>query len=233
MRRIVMSGSKGEIDMSKVNINKNGNISPAAAQKEKTRRLVYLAMWTALTLLLGFVPWLGYINIGLISITTVHIPVIIGAVMLGPVDGAFLGGIFGLTSLIQATFTPLPTSFMFSPFVPFGNFYSVIIAMVPRILVGVVAAYLFIIIKKVDKWGYFASLAAGIGGALTNTLLVLGLTYVFFGDKFASANKIPFKDLLKALLTVVATNGIFEAIFAAIVVTAVTKALFSYMKHRA
>lgn len=188
-------------------------------------------MWSALTVLLAFVPYLGYITIGPFSITTVHIPVIIGAVLLGPAAGAFLGGIFGLTSIIQATLQMPLTAFMFSPFVPFGNFYSVLIAMVPRILVGIVAAYLYRLISLKDKRGYFASLAAGLAGALTNTIFVLGGAYLFFGQLFASVQKIPFSTLLKVLLGVVATNGLLEAAVAAIVVTAATRAIFAVKKR--
>lgn len=202
--------------------------------REKTYRLVQLAMWTALTLLLAFVPSLGYITIGPFSITTVHIPVIIGAVLLGPAAGAFLGGVFGLTSIIQATMQMPITAFMFSPFVPFGNFWSIVIAMVPRILVGIVAAYIYRLITIKHNKGinlYIGSLAAGLLGALTNTILVLGGVYVFFGNHFATVQGIPFSTLLKVLMGVVATNGMIEALVAAIVVTAATRALFAVSKR--
>lgn len=201
-------------------------------RREKTLKLVQLAMWTALTLVLAFVPYLGYLTIGPFSITTVHIPVIIGAVILGPAAGAFLGCVFGITSIIQATLQMPITAFMFSPFVPFGNFYSVIIALVPRILVGVFAAYVFKLIKIKDKRGYFASLTAGLVGSLTNTVFVLGGVYLFFGQHFANVQKIPLQNLLKVLLGVVAANGIFEAVVAAVAVTAVTKALFAVMRRK-
>lgn len=202
------------------------------SRREKTLKLVQLAMWTAITFILAFVPYLGYLTIGPFSITTVHIPVIIGAVILGPAAGAFLGCVFGITSIIQATLQMPITAFMFSPFVPFGNFYSVVIALVPRILVGVFAAYVFKLIKIKDKRGYFASLAAGLVGSLTNTVLVLGGVYLFFGQHFASVQKIPLQNLLKVLLGVVAANGIFEAVVAAVAVTAVTKALFAVMRRK-
>lgn len=202
-----------------------------ATQAAKTRYLVQLAMWTALTLILAFVPNLGYIPIGPFNVTTVHIPVIIGAVILGPEAGAFLGLVFGLTSMIHATLSMPITAFMFSPFVPFGNFWSVVVAIVPRVLVGVVAAYLYRFIKIKDKKGYIASLAAGIAGSMTNTILVLSGAYVFFGQQYANANGIPFKDLLAVLLGVVATNGILEAVVAAIIVTATVKAITAAMKR--
>ncbi|HEX2938410.1 MAG TPA: ECF transporter S component [Ruminiclostridium sp.] len=200
-------------------------------RNEKSLKLVQLAMWTALTVLLAFVPSLGYITIGPFSITTVHIPVIIGAIMLGPAAGAFLGFMFGLTSVIQATLQVPLTAFIFSPFVPFGNFTSLIIAFVPRILVGVVAGYLYILISKKDKRGYISALAAGIAGSLTNTILVLGGAYLFFGSQYSAAVNVPFKSLLWVILSVVGTNGILEAAVAAVAAAAVSKALFTVKKR--
>jgi len=68
--------------------------------------------------------------------TIVHIPVIIGSIIYGPRIGAILGFLMGMISLTVNTLTILPTSYLFSPFVPNGNLYSVVIAIVPRILIG-------------------------------------------------------------------------------------------------
>ena len=68
--------------------------------------------------------------------TIVHIPVIIASIIYGPRVGVTLGFLMGLLSLTVNTITILPTSYLFSPFVPNGNIYSAIIAIVPRILIG-------------------------------------------------------------------------------------------------
>ena len=65
----------------------------------KTRDLVLAAVIAAIIVIMAFVPFLGYIPLGFMNATTVHIPVIIGAIILGPKYGAFLGLTFGLTSL--------------------------------------------------------------------------------------------------------------------------------------
>ena len=80
----------------------------------KTRDLVLAAVIAAIIVIMAFVPFLGYIPLGFMNATTVHIPVIIGAIILGPKYGAFLGLTFGLTSLWKNTFMPNPTSFVFS-----------------------------------------------------------------------------------------------------------------------
>ena len=73
----------------------------------KTGNLVYISIFTALIIVMGTVPFLGYIPLGVIRATTVHIPVILGSILLGPKAGAVLGGVFGLTSFLTNTFTPV------------------------------------------------------------------------------------------------------------------------------
>lgn len=206
------------------------NLNPSDS-RQKTRYLVQLAMWTALTLLLAFIPNIGYIPIGPFTVTIVHLPVIIGAIMLGPLAGAFLGFVMGITSVIQATMIVPITAFMFSPFVPFGNGWSLVVAILPRIFIGLVAAYLFRLIKRKDKHGYIAALAAGIAGSLTNTILVLGLGALLFTNQFASANGISVEGIFIFILGTIAVNGVIEAVVAAVASTAVSKALFAAMKR--
>ena len=112
-------------------------------QGVKTRDLVEMALFAAIIIILAFTP-LGYIPLGVITPTTVHIPVIIAGIILGWKKGAFAGFVFGLTSFLKASFiAPNITSFLFSPLYPGGNFWSLVICFVPRILVGVIAYFVF------------------------------------------------------------------------------------------
>ena len=86
-------------------------------QKAKYLNFVLLALFAAITVLLGLTP-LGYIPLPFIKLTIIHIPVILGAILLGPKYGAALGFLFGLTSLLNNSMTPALTSFTFSPFIP-------------------------------------------------------------------------------------------------------------------
>ena len=116
--------------------------------------LVLTALFCAIVVVLACTP-LGFIPLVVINATTIHIPVIIASLYLGPKKGAFVGGVFGLTSLIRGTLIPQPSSFLFSPFVSFqmvgvpGIFESLFIALVPRILIGVVPYFLYKAMKKV------------------------------------------------------------------------------------
>lgn len=202
--------------------------------KTKTYELVQTAMFTAIILLLAFTPNLGYIPVGPTRATIIHIPVILGAIALGPKKGAFLGGIFGLTSLINNTMNPTVTSFVFSPFYSLGdtqgNFLSLVICFVPRILVGIVPFFVFYLIKKAIKnhkvSTTFGLALAGVLGSITNTILVMNMIYFFFGQSYASATGNSIETLYKGvILPVITFNGVIEAIVAGILTAAVGAAL--------
>lgn len=203
----------------------------------KTKEMVMTAMFTAIIIAMAFVPYLGYIPLGFMNATIIHIPVIIGAIVLGPKKGAFLGAVFGITSMINNTFNPNVTSFVFSPFYSVGdmhgNFASIIVCMVPRILIGVVAYCVYKVIIKLSEGRKGSSIPAlamaGIAGSLTNTIFVMGGIYLFFGESYAAAKGLAYEALFGIILGVVGTNGVPEAIVASILVTAIGKALLVYM----
>lgn len=202
-------------------------------QAKRTKSLVEVALFVAIIFVLAFTPFIGYIPIGPIKATTVHIPVIIGAIVLGKKKGAFLGFVFGLTSFINATFvTPSPTSFLFSPLMG-GNVFSLIVCFVPRILIGVDAYLVYKAVKKLlPKYDGFAISLGAVAGSLTNTILVMGLIYVFFAQKYAEINKINADALFGVIMGMVGMNGVPEAIAAAIISTAICKALLAFRKHQ-
>ena len=160
--------------------------------------------------------------------------------MLGSKKGAFLGTLFGFTSLIMATFQPTVTSFAFSPFYSVeginGNFFSLIICFVPRILVGIIPFYVFSFLNErlnSKKRGQSISLSiAGIAGSLTNTLLVMNLIYFFFKDSFALVNRVEVSALYSLILSLIGINGIPEAIVAAILTTLITTPLLTLRKQQ-
>lgn len=205
---------------------------------KKTFDLVATALFTAIIIMMAFVPYVGYINLVVIKATLIHVPVIIGSIILGPKKGAFLGFVFGCTSLINNTFNPSLLSFAFSPFYSVGdvggNFFSLVICFVPRILVGIVPYFAYIGIKKLmkEKKGsdWLAMPVAAAAGSLTNTLLVMNLIYICFRDQFAAAKGIALEAVYGVILTIIATNGIPEAIVAVVIGTAVCKALVKWRR---
>ncbi|MCI9243200.1 MAG: ECF transporter S component [Lawsonibacter sp.] len=199
-------------------------------RKRDTRWLVGVAMFVALQLTLQLTG-IGLIPLPLINATTLHIPVIVGAVLLGPLAGAVLGGTFGLCSMWTATINPTPLSFAFSPVLAAeaggaaGAVKAVWIALGCRILIGVVSGWLWTALKRLKISDYAALPVVGVAGALTNTGLVMGSIFFLLRPEFAEAKNVGMEMVLGLVMTVVATSGVAEAIAAAVLATAACKAL--------
>ena len=187
--------------------------------------MVQVAIFGAIICIMAFTPFLGYIPLGFTRATIIHIPVIIASLALGPKKGAVLGFLFGLTSFINNTFNPTLTSFVFTPFNNIGEFGggigSLVICFIPRTLVGVFPYYVYRLIlrfskEETKKTGVSPAglAAAGVTGALTNTLLVMNLIYLFFGDAYAAANGKAVSAAYLFILSVIGINGVPEAIVA-------------------
>ena len=189
----------------------------------------------AIEIIMAFTP-LGFVPLGFTKATTIHIPVVIGAIFLGPLAGAILGGAFGILSIIINTVSPALTSFVFSPFITIGgaqgNIWSLVIALVPRMLIGIVAYYSYKWVSKIDKTKVIAYATAGVVGSLTNTVLVMSGIYIFFGQQYAAAKEVTFEALFGVIMGIIGINGIPEAIVAAIIVALVCKVLKSVFKEK-
>jgi uncharacterized membrane protein len=194
---------------------------------ENVRKMVVISMLSGICLFLGLTG-LGFIPLPLFKLTILHLPVIIGAIIEGPVVGGTIGLIFGLFSIYQNITAPTPMS-------PF--FYNPLVSVLPRILIGVISYYVYKIIRaKVKNIKVSISIAA-ICGSLVNTIGVLGTIYLIYFKDYAtvlmergtiSTNSMG--AVTTALLTVIGTNGIAEAILSALVVTPIVIAIFKMQK---
>lgn len=195
--------------------------------RKKNKRFALLALFIAIELLLAIVPALGFIPLGIINATTLHIPVILAGVILGCKEGALMGLLFGIISVIKNTIEPSATSFLFTPFIEIGgisgNFSSLIIAIIPRILCGYLAGVFYHKVFKNIKTST-NSFISSVLASLINTILVLTLTYIFFASKYAQATNIAYSQVITALCAVVFTNGICESIIAGIICAPINKA---------
>lgn len=203
----------------------------------KTKKLVVFAMFGAVIFLLAFTP-IGFIQLGFIKATIIHIPVIIGSILLGPAMGAGLGFLFGLTSLISNTMTPAVSSFAFSPLIPVpgtagGSALSLLVCFVPRILVGITPWLIYRGLQRLskDRFQTAALAVAGVGGALTNTLFVMHLIYFLFQDAYASVQGVPAQAVYGIISSIIVANGLPGALVAGVLTAAICKALMATLKR--
>lgn len=197
-------------------------------KKKDTRWLTSVALMAAIVILLANTP-LGMIQLPVVKATTVHIPVILGAVLLGPLAGAILGGVFGICSMISNTMAPTLLSFAFSPFMSMtgipGALKAVWISVGCRILIGVVAGWLWILLKKCKTNTIVALPVVGFIGSMANTVLVMGSIYLLLAQEYASKKSVAVNAVWGLILGTVTASGIPEAIAAAILVALIGKVL--------
>ena len=236
------------------------------------RKLTIIGVLGAISIVLGMTP-LGFIPVGPTRATIMHIPVIIGAIIEGPIVGALVGLIFGLFSIYQAITAPTPVSFVF---------LNPIVSVLPRILIGITAYYTYkglnslgskktigllyviwaaiiiylsrgIYLSVIDYtsiWPLLMNVGlliltigmvyltaakfkdkaldiviATIVGTLTNTVGVLTMIYVFFGERFVEALGQDVEVARRIIVGIGITNGIPESIIAIIIVTSVVSAV--------
>lgn len=197
-------------------------------KKHDTRWMVSVALMAAIVIVLANTP-LGMIQLPIIKATTVHIPVILGAILLGPGAGAILGAFFGICSLVSNTMAPTLLSFAFSPFlsttgIP-GALKAIWISVGCRILIGVAAGWLWVLFTKIKLNQFIALPIVGFVGSMVNTVTVMGSIYFLFAQQYAEAKEVALTAVFGLVMGTVTASGIPEAIAAAILVLALGKVL--------
>ncbi|MDD6212254.1 MAG: ECF transporter S component [Clostridiales bacterium] len=202
-------------------------------QKHDTRWMVSVALMAAIVIVLANTP-LGMIQLPIIKATTVHIPVIIGAILLGPSAGAILGLVFGICSLLSNTFAPTLLSFAFSPFLSttgiVGALKALWISVGCRVLIGVAAGWLWILFSKIRLNQIIALPLVGFLGSMVNTVTVMGSIYVLLAQQYAEAKNVAVNAVWGLVMGTVTASGIPEAIAAAVLVLALGKALIQLFR---
>ena len=116
--------------------------------------------------------------------TLTHIPVIIASIVYGPKIGAYLGGFMGIMSIVRNTIVYTVGSYLFSPFVEGGTWASAVIAIVPRILIGIFPYFIYKLLQ--NRLGLMLS---GVLGAFTNTFFVLLGIYFLIPNFYSAGGK--------------------------------------------
>lgn len=193
------------------------------------RKMVIIAMLSGISIFLGLTG-LGFIPLPLFKLTILHIPVIIGAIIEGPIVGASIGFIFGLFSIYQNITAPT----VMSPF-----FYNPIVSILPRVLIGVVSYYVYKLLRDKFKNTKIAITIAAITGSLINTIGVLGSIYLFYFKDYAeillskgTVTSTSRTSITIALMSIFGTNGLSEAILSAAITAPVVIAIFKLQKRK-
>ena len=184
-------------------------------RNEKTKNIVTLSLLTAIEIIFALTV-LGSIPLGPgIVATLAHIPPIIAATLLGKKQGFYMGCVFGFLSLIYWSFIGVasPAAFAFTPLAQNGNFWSVVICLVPRMVYPVITALIYeaLMKKSNGKKSLCASVSAALGTVI-HSFLVFLLLYLFF-----NSNETVGHNFLNVIIAWGGINALMEVIVAAVV----------------
>ena len=199
-------------------------------QTSGTRRLTQLALLAALLLVMNFTP-LGYLQVGPLSMSLMSIPVAIGAMLMGPVDGAILGGVFGATSFLQAVQGTSAMGAALFAYSPVGSF---VVCFVARVLVGLCCGLVYQGMRKILPGK--EKVCAAVGGfsaAFLNTVFFMGfLVLLFYSSPYVQGlvEALGVSNPLSFVVAVVGVQAIVEWAACCVVAAAVTVPLRKYLK---
>lgn len=198
------------------------------AVKSKTLHMAQLALISAIIVVMAFTP-LGYFRTPALSITFLTIPVAVGAIMLGPMAGAFCGGVFGITSIIMAVMSGGFVG-MLLQINPLGALFT---CFVPRVLEGFVCGLIFLILKKAGakRSAYFI---ACLSCPLLNTLFFMSsLVFIFYNTDYIQGfvSNFGVTNPFLFVLAFVGVQGMIEAIACFSIASVVTLALAAAFKR--
>ena len=189
--------------------------------KNNLTTMVLLALFIAIEAIFCFTP-LGSLPLGPGIVATLsHIPPLVAALVLGKKNGAFMGAVFGICSLIvwSTSLLASPSAFAFTPIAPNGNLWSLVICLLPRILFPIVAVWLYELLSKKCNRAVSAGIAGGIG-TFFHSFLVLSLLYVCF-----KGHETVGTSYLTVLLLWGGINAVMEILVGAIACAALVPAL--------
>lgn len=192
--------------------------------KQKLQKLTLASVLTALIIVMAFTP-IGYLKIGVVSITFIPIPVVIGAIMCGASTGAFLGAVFGATSFIQCFGMDAFGTTLFS----INPFFTAVMCFIPRILMGLLCALIFKALSNKIKKDAVTYGITSVSGGMLNTFLFVGTLVLLFGKSNYLSS---FGNSIPAIIgTLITFNAVIEWIACLVIGTAVSKAISALMRH--
>lgn len=188
----------------------------------RSRRTTLLGLLTAILMVFGLTP-LGYLNIGPLAISFNMIPVAIGAAALGPVGGAILGAVFGMTSFLQCLGIGGSSAmgvilFDIHPFLAFVQRF------VPRVMAGFLVGVIYMVARRFCKPGIAGGIA-GFFAAFLNTVLFMGALVLLFGDTQYLTDLMAGRNVIVFICTFVGINAVAEMLATTVVTAALCSAL--------
>ncbi|WP_420805451.1 ECF transporter S component [Companilactobacillus versmoldensis] len=192
-------------------------------QKRKAYKTAILGILMAIIFVQSMVPFLGYIPTGFVNVTIIHVTVIVAAIVLGPTDGAIVGLVWGIGTILRALTSP-------TSIIDTTVFTNPVVAVIPRVLVGLFAGWIYLWFKKHTQKKLIGMGISAAIGSITNTVLVLVLMRLMYASTLSQAYAAQTSALNAILLGIVGINGVPELIAAVIIAPAISTAILKTNK---
>ena len=192
------------------------------------RMMTQLALLTAITLVLAYTP-LGYLRVGPINASFLSVPVCIGAIVMGPAAGAFLGMVFGLTSFGNAVSGGSVLGMTLLSISPVGYFVQAVIG---RMLMGLCCGLVFRAARKLTRGGVAGYVVGAVSAPVLNTTFYMGLMcLLFFGTEYIQKQANGASPIM-FILTAVGVQGVIEILVCGVLGCVVSRAVDTALGRR-
>ena len=186
------------------------------------RKVKFFLIMVFVTALLDLLPSIGFITVGDVSVTTMQLPTILTSILLGPLCGLLIGGLFGTISMFRAMSREAATLDIL--------FQNPLVSILPRLCIALVAGWVYRLLDRALK-GRARALsmeAAAVLGSLTNTILVFSALYLVYPKELVQLFDVPSTvELRGLLLESIQFNGVIEAVVSMVIIAILATAIQS------
>ena len=183
------------------------------------RTLTRLALLVAIELVMKAIG-LGSVPMGPLYMSFLTLPIAVGAITMGPVAGAVLGGVFGASAMTGALFQVSPV-----------NTFILCVGM--RVLMGVCVGLIFNGLSKLDKSRTWSYIVSAMCAPALNTLFFMGYIVLAFYNCDYVQNLVSAKGAANPLMFVVllvGVQGVAEFLVSGILGGIVARAVHKFLK---
>lgn len=180
-------------------------------------KIAMTGIFGALSIILALTP-IGYVQIGALAITIMHIPTILATLTAGLVPGLFTGLIFGISSLVKAATSGNASNIFF---------VNPLVSVLPRVIFPIAVWGFFKLLNLIPRMPKTVSGGiAAAAGTLVHTLLVLGALVIFYGKDLGLKSGEMLSGFFAFVAATLATNGLWEIVSASVLSVIVLGAIY-------
>lgn len=176
--------------------------------RNKTRMLVLTALFAAIIVVLQFLPVPA---IGPVAMNLSLVPLVLGAVLYGPVQGGILGAIMGVAIIFQIILRPDLAGGLATGMFTMNPFVTGLLCVVKTSVAGVVAGLVAKWLTKVNRT-LAVVLAAAVCPIVNTSIFLFGLCVIFNSVLTEVSASLSYSPVMFVLMLIVLMNFVPELV---------------------